>query len=293
MNRWSLPLENRALDVRTDMARVTVVPLVEGEKSWLEARGEQGDTPAIDVQTETDTTRVHISGLGPNGTWWHGPWWEAAFWKKAFRTNVVLHVPSNVRGRLHSNAAKMHVENLTSCDLAIDTDAGALTLDGVTGRLRLATQAGRIEARRIGGALDIATSAGAVHAEITSLWEGTHRIRSNVGAVRLELARGLAVDIKAHTSMGATRVDYPITEGAPAVLEIEADVGSIRVGPSTAARDEAVPSTGPYRTSWPAWPSKPVRPSSDEEIERILSKVADGTIAPETARDLLRELGVT
>ena len=290
MNRWSLPLDNRSLDLHTDMARVTVVPITTGEKPWLELRGEEHSAPGVHVDEDGDTTRVRISGLPGDGAWWSGPWWESMFWKKAFRTNVVLHVPADVRARMRSSAARMHIEHLHGSELDVETDAGSLTVDDVSGRLRLATQAGKIEAQRVGGTLDISTSAGAIHADVVSLHDGTHRVRTNVGAIRLELARELRVRIDARTSMGATRIEFPSSDDAPAILDMEADLGAIRVTKSSRAAEVAVPIEGPYRTAWP--PIHP-HPSSDAEIERILSRVADGSITPEAARDLLRELGVT
>ncbi len=306
-NKWSLALdESRSLEVQTGVARVSVVPTLAGEKPWLEIQqapqregSPEDEGPSVEIDEGAVTTRVRISGIHlGSGSWWNGPWWDASFWdavvgpgkrfwKKAFGAHVILHVPADVRGVLRSNAAKMHVERLSNCDLSIETEAGALSLQSVSGRLHLATQAGRIDARAIGGSLDIATSAGAVQVEVTSLAAGTHHIRTNVGAVRIELARGIPVRIAARTSMGATRIDYPITQDAPALLDIEADVGAIRVVESLTARDVvAVPSAGPYRSSVTA-------PPPDDEIERILTHVADGRITAEAARDLLRELGVT
>jgi hypothetical protein len=309
-----LPLhEHPVLDVQTDMARVSVIGIAAGETPWLEVVGH--NPAAISANVEVDasggTTHVRISGIGHGDPmWWNGPWWEAAFWDsrflknlKAFGVSVVAHVPRDVRGRLRSNAGRMHVERLTGCDLAIEADAGSLNVEDVIGRLKLATQAGRIEAHRIGGTLDIATSAGSVRAEITSLAAGTHRIRTNVGAVRLELARGLPVRIVARTTMGAARVDFPSTDDAPAVLDIEAAVGAIRVTAAATSYDETAVPSGPYRTpaspnvdasGAPVPPSPNVHaPSSDDEIEQILHRVADGSITPEAARDLLRALGVT
>ena len=180
--------------------------------------------------------------------------------------------------------------NLSGCDLSIETDAGAVSVEDVSGRISLATQAGRIDALRISGAIDIATSAGAVNAEILSLTAGTHRIRTSVGAVRIELAKGLPVRIAARTTMGSTRVDFPVQEDALAVLDIEADLGAIRVSESSHRHDASEVSAGPYRT--PAQSDEP-SPRDNEEIESILARVADGELSPEAARELLRALGVT
>jgi hypothetical protein len=308
-SRWTLPLvDHPRLELEADLARVSVVGVATGETPWLEVESDDPHVlPLVDVEGEGRTTRVRISGAhrgepplshpapdtGPG--WWRGPWWSAAFWdrrrwKKAFHVNVVAHVPRDVKGAVRSNAAKMRVADLFGCDLVIETDAGYLSIEDVSGALKLATQAGRIDARRISGSLDIATSAGAVSAEVLSLAPGTHRIRSNVGSVQLELARGMPVRVAARTTMGATRVDFPTTDDAPALLDIEADLGAIRVIESSRVWEQGSMAAGPYRT-----PSTGIARSeeNEEEIARILSRVADGSITPETARDLLRALGVT
>jgi hypothetical protein len=308
-SRWTLPLvDHPRLELEADLARVSIVGIAAGETPWLEVESDDPHTvPLVDVEGEGPTTRVRISGAhrgdppfthpapdaGPG--WWKGPWWSAAFWdrrrwKKAFHVNVVAHVPRDVKGAVRSNAAKMRVADLFGCDLVIETDAGYLSIEDVSGALKLATQAGRIDARRISGSLDIATSAGAVSAEVLSLAPGTHRIRSNVGSVQLELARGMPVRVAARTTMGATRVDFPTTDDAPALLDIEADLGAIRVVESPRAWEQGSMAAGPYRTPGVG----PTRSEeNEEEIARILSRVADGSITPEQARDLLRALGVT
>lgn len=298
--RWSLPLlEHPQLDLQTDIAHMRVVAVAPGEKPWLEVESEDSHAqPAVEVDASNGVTRVRVSGAwAGDPSWWNGPWWESAFWekkfwKKAFRTMVVAHVPADVHGRIRSNASKLHVSKLAACDVSVETDAGVVMIEDVSGRLKLATQAGRIDARRISGAIDIATSAGAVNAEVLSLVAGTHRIRTNVGAVRLELARGLPVRINARTTMGAARVDFPSTADALAVLDIEADLGAIRVSESEHEHDASeIVSAGPYRTPASTAPESASR--NEEEIERILARVADGDITPEAARDLLRALGVT
>ncbi|HEY1956953.1 MAG TPA: hypothetical protein VGH28_15140 [Polyangiaceae bacterium] len=290
--RWSLPLaEHPRLDLQTDIARVHVVPTAPGEAAFLEVTPDHAHAaPPVEVEGSRGTTRVRIAGTwAGDPSWWSGPWWEKSFWKKGFRVNVVAHLPPNVAGKIQSSAAKVTVAGLAGCDLAIGTDAGSLQIEDCSGVLRLATDAGRIDARRIAGSLDIATSAGAVTADVLSLAPGTHRIRTNVGAVRLELARGMPVRVVARTTMGATRIDFPTREDAPAVLDVEADLGAIRVVESSRTWDgAAVVAGGPYRTPTAA----PARERHDEEIERILERVADGSLTPEAARDLLRALGV-
>ena len=102
--RWSLPLEHQSLDLQTDVARVTVIPVGPGQKPWLEVQGGHGDGPGVEVDTGPLVTRVRISGFGHGHTkdeqsWWNGPWWDTTFWdkrfwKKAWHAHVILHVPA-------------------------------------------------------------------------------------------------------------------------------------------------------------------------------------------------------
>ena len=291
--RWSLPLaEHPRLDLQTDIARLHVVPTAPGEAPFLEVTPDHPHaSPPVEVEGSRGTTHVRIAGTwAGDPSWWSGPWWEKQFWKKGFRVNVVAHVPPGIAGKIQSNAAKVTVAGLAGCDVAIETNAGSLQIEDCSGVLRLATDAGRIDARRIAGSLDIETSAGAVTADVLSLAPGTHRVRTSVGAVRLELARGMPVRVVARTTMGATRIDFPTSEDAPAVLDVEADLGAIRIVESSRRwdRDAAPISGGPYRTA-----IAPIAPEAhDQEIQRILERVADGSLPPEAARDLLRALGV-
>ncbi len=298
--RWSLPLaEHPRLELETDIARVHVRATAPGESPYLEVTPDHPmppqAMPPVEIDGARGTTRVRVVGTwAGDPSWWSGPWWESSFWEKKFwkrglRVNVVAHVPANVVGKIQSSAAKLSVSGLVGCDLAIETAAGSLAVEDCSGALRLATDAGRIDARRISGSIDIATSAGAVTAEVLSLSPGTHRVRTNVGAVRLELARGMPVRIAARTTMGATRVDFPTSEDAAALLDIEADLGAIRVLESTRTWDGALAqAAGPYRTAGaPGEPSE----SATEEVEKILQRVADGSLSPEAARELLRALG--
>lgn len=302
--RWSLPLgEHPRLELTTDFARLSVVPVLAGETPWLDVfpahphhhgHGHGAPPPPVEVDGDGGTTRVRIAGPWAGASWWSGPWWEQAFWEKTFwkmaaRVVVVAHVPAGIEGAIRSSAGKVQVSGLSGCDLALDTDAGAVLVEDVSGRLKLSTQAGRIDARRVSGSLDITSNAGAVTAEVLALAPGAHHVRTSVGAVRLELARGMPVRIDARTTMGATRVDFPSVADAPAVLDVEADLGAIRVIESSRAWDGTAAPGGPYRA--PARASAPSL-ARDEEVQRVLERVADGSITPEVARELLRALGV-
>ncbi len=115
---------------------------------------------------------------------------------------------------------------------------------------------------------------------------------TSVGSIRLELARGLPVQVSAHATMGSSRVDVRSTPGAAAILEVNAELGSVRVRESSRGyeRDEReganeVPvAEGPFRTA-----ARPT-PIFDGTLDRVLARVASGELAPQAAADLLRAL---
>lgn len=307
--RRPLPLaEHPFLDIDSDFAFVAVVPTTAGEDPFLEISGAAtlgGDGPTLgfDIQAKDGTTSVRIHGAAraiedriTSGRFWEANFWEKRRWHGHFRTQIVAHVPRNVRMRIRSAAARVHVEQLAGCDLSISTNAGALFLEDVVGRLALTTEAGRIDGRRVGGTIDASTSAGAISLEILSLDPGTHRIRTNMGAARVDLAQGMPVQIDTRTAMGSSRVDFRSIKGAAAILELEADLGAIRVRASRHRWDanEATTTVADHGTPYRA-PGNVVDAHSDaaadEDVKRVLERVADGTLAPADARELLRAMG--
>lgn len=307
--RRPLPLaEHPFLDIDSDFAFVAVVPTTAGEDPFLEISGAAtlgGDGPTLgfDVQGKDGTTSVRIHGAAraiedriTSGRFWEANFWEKRRWHGHFRTQIVAHVPRNVRMRIRSAAARVHVEQLSGCELSISTNAGALFLEDVVGRLTLTTEAGRIDGRRVGGTIDASTSAGAISLEILSLDPGTHRIRTNMGAARVDLAQGMPVQIDTRTAMGSSRVDFRSVKGAPAILELEADLGAIRVRASRHRWDanETGTTVADHGTPYRA-PGNVVDAhedaATDEDVKRILERVADGTLAPADARELLRAMG--
>lgn len=281
-----LPLdEHPLLDVTADFAHLTIVPTARGERPFAEVRSKRRNR--VRVRGENGTTFVRIGGEDWGFGMWNG------------KDRVTLHVPAAVRARVATSAGRLFVERLDGCDLVVENDAGTIDLDDVGGALRIVTEAGRIDGRGVRGRLDVSSQAGAVRLDIVGLEPGEHHVRAEVGAVKLELARGLGVRVDARATMGAVKVDYPSDVGAPATLVVETEVGAIRVRSSERAAVAVVPTRdrgdGPYRTPpspEPAAAEGAVTTSdaTDEELERILAKVADGTLAPTAAAALLRAL---
>lgn len=300
--RNPLPLaEHPCLDVEADFIHVAIVPLEPGEPPFAELVGSRSDA-RVTVDADAGTTRVrlryswHDEQAAEHGVyrpWWDGKFWDVSWWESRWKEDhhgkLVLHVPPDAEIRLRSNAGRVHVERLWGCDLSVEAHAGRVTLDDVTGRIFLETQAGRIDGHRVGGTFDVSTSAGAVRLDIAFLAAGAHRIRTSMGAVKIGLARGMPVRIDAKTTLGSARVDFPSRDDAPASLDVEADLGAIRISPSDAVWREVVApepvgragAGSPYRTP----------PSPDTDLQKILERVADGSLSPGAARELLEAIG--
>jgi hypothetical protein len=301
---WPLPLDDHPnLELESDFAQLAIVPTAAEEEPFLEAVDGRGGVAHVDIRADRGTTRVRIGGAFESHDepwrkerWWiPGSWDTRWWWKSKVRERMlsrvrrfVVHVPPSVRARVRLAAGRVHVERLAGCDLVIEADAGELTLEDVAGRMRLSTDAGRIDGQSLAGTFDIATSAGAVRLDIAGLDAGRHRVRSTMGMARIELARGLPVDIRTRTTMGSARIEFPSTRAAAAILEVEADLGAIRIMPSErtyiAPTPDAAARTTPYRTADGDAATEP-------DVQSILERVASGTLTPSQARELLRELG--
>lgn len=294
--RFDLPLgEHPLLDLGTDFALLSVKPVAAGETPFLEVVGGV-PLPEVTIVAERGTTSVRIDYIGRNFDerlrrrgFWDGNFWDRRRWKKNFQAHVIVHVPENVRARLRPIAASVHVEKLLDCEIDIQTEAAALVLNDVSGRIVLGTEMGRIDGTGLAGSLSVTTTAGAVRLEIRSLDPGKHRVRTSMGAAIIEVARGMPVQIDTRTTMGSSRVEATSTRGAGAILDVEADLGAIRVlesrhawiAPEVARSRPSAQS--PYRSA----------PPDDDSVEKILSRVAEGSLAPRDARELLRSMGWT
>jgi hypothetical protein len=241
----------------------------------------------VRFEVHRDAGIVHVE-VKPNGSSM-----GALFFGRRGHARIVALVPENVVARLTTSAGRLSVSRLRGAALEIHTDAGSVELDDVSGRMRLTTSAGRIEGRGLSGAIDATTDAGSIQLEIAHLDAGRHEITTSVGSVRLELARGLPALIHARATMGSAKVDVRSTPGAAAVLEVSADLGSVRVRESSRTYEGAVPpivapppvEAGPFRTM-----DRPA-PLPKETLDRILARVASGELSPESASQLLRALG--
>jgi len=285
-------------------ADLLLVPVAEGESPRLETSlPEDG----VEIAREGDITRVTIKTV------------DQIFGRWNFDVDVrlVLHVPPNLRARVRTEFGRIRAERLDEgCNLELSSAAGTIELDQVTGRMMLRTGAGKISGRALAGTFDVETAAGSVLLRIVGLEHGHHRVRTNVGAVRVDLAKGIAVKLEAHAGMGSVRCRYPSTPDAPATLELATDLGAVKVREGGQQEDlhgdfprwEAMPpfpmfsgASRPWAGAW-AWgkrwargepprpPPPPANTIRDEEMRRILSMVEQGKITAVEAEKLIRAI---
>ncbi len=284
---WPLPFGERPeLDMEADVLPVTLQPVVTGEAPYLELVGHHVDRAEVEIARDGDAVRVRVRPRP--GRWPFGLFSGAAL-------RVVAHLPPAVSARVRSDAGSIDARGLGPCLLDLRTDAGRIRLEDVHGRLRLFTDAGQVSGEGVGGSLDVRTEAGKVTLDVRHLDPGEHRVHTDVGAVSLALRPGLAVRVEARASIGSVRNEYPSQAGAPAVLRVSTDVGSVRVRqgadagaeewdrPPEQSRDAAEPPPPPRP---PGGPSRPI----DPEVERILKMVETGELTAREADELLRAL---
>ncbi len=122
-----------------------------------------------------------------------------------------------MRATVRADAGRLRARDLDGCELSLHAEAGAVDIENVRGRILVRASAGKIEGRGLAGTFDVEANAGEIRLGIVGLDPVRHRVRTDMGAAKIELARGLAVRIEPHASVGEAKVDYPETPGAAAV----------------------------------------------------------------------------
>ncbi|HEV7666358.1 MAG TPA: hypothetical protein VGQ62_22680 [Chloroflexota bacterium] len=268
---WALPFSEHAeLELQTEWGSLTLLPVESGEQPRLELTPRSAEHLVVHVEKHGDTVRV---SLDPEHsfTWFGGS-----------ECRATLYVPTDIRAHVQTNAGSVSVHNLDRCELGVKANAGKIELVNVIGVIHLAADAGSVIGRGVGGFFDIETHAGSIKLDIVDLQPGAHHIRASMGSVRLELVRGMDVDIETHTSLGSVRNAYPSRPGAPARLVLHTELGSVRIDEGRASRSTAPVPHGPAAGS--------MRPE-DPQLDRILKMVEAGELSAHDADDLLRAMG--
>jgi hypothetical protein len=130
---------------------------------------------------------------------------------------------------------------------------------------------------------------------VLDLAPGEHQIRSEVGAIKLELAEGLDIRIEANVGGGSLRVRYPTNPESATVVRLSTALGSVAVRRIGDDNDDERRQWRRMTQVWagppprpPASPMAPVPPSVP--FARILALVEAGTITAAEGVELLQAL---
>jgi len=140
--------------------------------------------------------------------------------------------------------ARLRVRANPSLHVDAELDAGLMSIRGMRGRIRARVAAGPITLEEFTGELDIAVNAGAVRAN-GLLTYGESRIRSDAGAVRVELDPLSSVHVLAQAALGKVVVPggaettqrrfvtgarrEATIGGGEATLRVETAMGSVHI----------------------------------------------------------------
>ncbi len=151
--------------------------VAEAEVDGLHSASVDGDTLVIRGDVEPDAPGTFAIHLGPRKK------------VRAIRFGGA-HAASSLRVRMNPSLA-----------LEAKLDAGPLSITGVHGSIRARSAAGPITVEDFDESLDVSVNAGAVRV-IGKITRGESRIRSDAGAVRVELDPASSVHIFADAALG-------------------------------------------------------------------------------------------
>jgi hypothetical protein len=280
----------KRLSLRATFADIQIVPVAEGQQPCIvAAHGYQLDPQSVQVNIHGEQASVTVSNT--LSSWWR------SFWEKRTGRVLILYVPKDVDAEIHTSAGRVRVSQLSGCTLMIANEAGSTRLEDVRGKLTLSSEAGEIRGDDVAGSFDISASAGEVRLSIIGVDPGEHKIQASMGSIKLLLAKGLSVNFDTQAPLGDVRLSYPSTSNATARFSLHADLGEIKVREYTRAGSRFQESRDEYRTYRRSGEdAEPYRSSSmpssiePETLDRILAKVADGSLPTQTAADLIRAL---
>jgi hypothetical protein len=290
----TIPLElseHPTLELSANAMDLELIALTPGELPSIEAHGGRSAAASVTVRQDGEVTRVEL----PNA--WAG---------LELPHRLTLRVPPAVRAKIVNDAGRVHVAGLAGCDLELSSHAGSMTLDDVRGRMKIVVDSGSVKGEQLGGTFDIRSMAGSVKLGIVALDAGNHLVRTAMGAVKVELAAGLQVRVETSATLGSARSNYPSTADAPAVLRLEAELGSVKVR-------QVDPSADERHGDWPDWrrtwqdvsrvvastlaavddelaPRPKPREAPAEEVRRVLELVQEGALSVPDAERLLRAM---
>jgi hypothetical protein len=297
---WELPFGPiPAIELSADMAAVTLVPVEPDGAPRLVAEGRLAKRMRPEIRRDGDTLHVGVEWQGDLDL-------LRSFWPWGGKLRLTAYLPHGVRATVHADAGLLRARDLDGCELSLHAEAGAVDLENVRGRILVRASASKIEGRGLAGSFDVEASVSALRLGIVGLDPVRHRVRTEMGAAEIDLARGLAVRIEPRASVGEAEVDYPETPGAGAVLEVSTELGTVRVRSSS---EPAMAPSPQRRTPYREPPASVPEPSvasdasgaarapfdgsavPEDALERVLVMVAKGKLSPRDAGELIRALG--
>ena len=273
---WALP-DAKEIDLASEAYPLDIETVSPGEKPRLEM-ADRGKKPNVAIEKKGDTVRVRVDWGDEDGIFGWFRWGRPA--------RMTLHLPAGIRGKISIGAGNIRIGVLDCGDLRIETAAGNIQAGRVTGRLDLHTAAGSIQVNEIDGGISADTSAGSIKVRVRGLDPGDHRIHTDAGSSRVDLAEGVEVEVRPDVAFGSAKVDVPSRTGAAARLHIGTSAGSVAVRPWTGERTAV-------RTSKPLGPYRVLPVAAEpqvDDLERILQMLADGKLTPDQAGELIAAL---
>lgn len=249
---------------------------------------EKGETPRIEMRNRGKQPNVAIEHAGDHVNVridWDDEDSIFGWFRRPAR--MTLFLPAKVRGRVAIGAGNIRILGELECEeLAFETGAGSIHAQRVRGRMRFDTGAGSIQIEDLEGAVVARTNAGSIRVRVRHLDPGTHTVHSEAGSVRVDVAQGLPVHVIPQVAFGHVKVEIREVPDAAAHLEVGSSAGAVAVRPWPGMKASAHVDFGPYRTS----SLQTVKKQPSGELERILEMVADGTLTPDQAGELIAAL---
>jgi DUF4097 and DUF4098 domain-containing protein YvlB len=110
-----------------------------------------------------------------------------------------------------SDFGTITLTDVTAAAYDVQTNSGGITLTGVQGSVKLHTDFGDVTVTRAEDVtLNLSTNSGVIEFA-GSLGQGPHTLKTDFGAIRLELPKSAALTIDFQTDFGRIKSDLPIT----------------------------------------------------------------------------------
>jgi hypothetical protein len=99
-----------------------------------------------------------------------------------------------------------------AADLKLKTSVGAISITGITGKIRCGTDVGSLQLAAVGGDVECATSVGAISIALAGdHWDGPKlNVQTNVGAIELSVPANYSAHLELSTALGAIVSNSPL-----------------------------------------------------------------------------------